>query len=598
MFQRVSAVDGNTYAIGFEMRLPNAWNGRFFYQANGGIDGSVVTATGAVNGGGGLTNALAMGFAVISSDAGHAGSLGPFFGLDPQARLDYGYQAVGKLTPMAKAVIQTAYGKAPDRSYFGGCSNGGRHTMVAAARYADQYDGFLVGDPGFRLPLAAVAQHRGAPGLRHRRDRPGRPGHRLHPAERTLVANAVLAHCDALDGATDGLVQDTNACQAAFNLDRDVPTCTGARDGTCLTRRRRPCIGKRFAGVTTSTGTRFYASFPYDAGIGSGNTGVLEVHRARGARLGRGGIIWEVPPERSGRLQRPDLRADRQHRHDAREDPGDATRVYTESSMSFMTPPNPTDLSTLKNRGAKMMVYHGTSDPIFSSDDTTAWYDALKTANDGDAVDFARFYRVPGMTHCSGGPATDQFDMLTPLVQLGRARPGARPRRRAGARRRQCRRASTPNVPAELGAGPHAAAVPVPEGRALQRQRRQHRASPRASPASDPRRAGSPTLRTAADGLPRRSRMNTADLIAIDTHTHLEVSCRNPFDSYGEEYDRAADKYFRSSRSGRRWTRRSPSTARRRSASSTSPSTPRRRWAAGASRTRRSPRRRRRTATS
>lgn len=42
--------------------------------------------------------------------------------------------------------------------------------------------------------------------------------------------------------------------------------------------------------------------------------------------------------------------------------------------------------------------------------------------------------------------------------------------------------------------------------------------------------------------------MNHAELIAIDTHTHLEVSCWNPFDSYGEEYDRAADKYFRSSR--------------------------------------------------
>ena len=42
--------------------------------------------------------------------------------------------------------------------------------------------------------------------------------------------------------------------------------------------------------------------------------------------------------------------------------------------------------------------------------------------------------------------------------------------------------------------------------------------------------------------------MKTDDLIAIDTHTHLEVSCRNPFDSYGEEFDRAADKYFRSSR--------------------------------------------------
>ena len=42
--------------------------------------------------------------------------------------------------------------------------------------------------------------------------------------------------------------------------------------------------------------------------------------------------------------------------------------------------------------------------------------------------------------------------------------------------------------------------------------------------------------------------MDLDKLIAIDTHTHLEVSCRNPFDNYGEEYDRAADKYFRSSK--------------------------------------------------
>src|SRR6202007_2806525 len=52
MYSRVSTVDGNSYAIGFEMRLPNAWNGRFFYQANGGIGGHVVPGTGE-NGGGG-----------------------------------------------------------------------------------------------------------------------------------------------------------------------------------------------------------------------------------------------------------------------------------------------------------------------------------------------------------------------------------------------------------------------------------------------------------------------------------------------------------------------------------------------------------------
>ena len=155
MNQRVSAVDGKTYAIGFEMRLPIAWNGRFFYQANGGLDGNVVKATGEIGGGGPLNDALNMGFAVISSDAGHASAQNPLFGLDPQARIDYGYNAVATLTPMAKQTIKTAYGKAPDRSYFDGCSNGGRHAMVAAARSSAQYDGIIAGDPGFHLPKAA-----------------------------------------------------------------------------------------------------------------------------------------------------------------------------------------------------------------------------------------------------------------------------------------------------------------------------------------------------------------------------------------------------------------------------------------------------------
>ncbi len=81
--------DGQDYAIGFEMRLPQAWNGRFYYQANGGIDGVVHPALGAL-GGGPVTGALAQGFAVISSDAGHTGRQNPRFGAEPQARADYG----------------------------------------------------------------------------------------------------------------------------------------------------------------------------------------------------------------------------------------------------------------------------------------------------------------------------------------------------------------------------------------------------------------------------------------------------------------------------------------------------------------------------
>jgi poly(3-hydroxybutyrate) depolymerase len=415
MFQRVSPVDGKSYAIGFEMRLPGDWNGRFFYQANGGTDGVVAPATGPVGGGGPLDNALNQGFAVISSDAGHNGSQNPTFGIDPQARLDYGYQAAGKLTPMAKALIKTAYGKEPDRSYFGGCSNGGRHTMVAAARYADQYDGFLVGNPGFRLPLAATANIAGGKAYAALASTPGDLSTAFTAAERALVSNAVLDKCDALDGVKDGLVQDGAACQAAFNLERDVPTCSGARDGACLSAAQKSTIGQLFAGAITATGKKIYSSFPYDAGLATAGWASWKFTAPMQRDAGAVGLVWQAPPEEAASFDGTNFVLT--GNLDAMLAKVNATTAtYPESAMSFMTPPNASDLGALKNRGAKLLAYHGTSDPIFSSDDTGAWYDSLRAANGGDASNFARFFRVPGMNHCSGGPATDQFDMLTPLV--------------------------------------------------------------------------------------------------------------------------------------------------------------------------------------
>jgi feruloyl esterase len=420
MFDRVSPVDGNAYAIGFEMRLPLDWNGRFFYQANGGTDGNVVPALGGVGGGGATNDALNMGFAVISSDAGHGNGPNPFgppaWGVDPQARLDYGYQAAAKLTPMAKNLIQTAYGKGPDRSYFGGCSNGGRHTMVAATRLADQYDGFLVGDPGFRLPLAAIANIKGAQTYASLATDPTDISTGFTQPERQLVADAVLAKCDALDGAKDGLVQDTAACQAAFSLQRDVPTCSGARDGTCLTADQKTKIAGLFSGATTSTGAKIYSSWPYDAGLATGGWSFWKFTVPMILDSGAVGLIWQVPPEDPATFNGPNFALT--GNVDTMLAKVNATNAtYTESAMSFMTPPNASDLSALAQRGAKMMVYHGTSDPIFSSDDTVHWYQDVNTRNAGFAPNFARLYLVPGMNHCSGGPATDQFDMLTPLVQ-------------------------------------------------------------------------------------------------------------------------------------------------------------------------------------
>jgi feruloyl esterase len=89
--------------------------------------------------------------------------------------------------------------------------------------------------------------------------------------------------------------------------------------------------------------------------------------------------------------------------------------TYTESGMSFATPPDASNLSQVRARGGKVLVYHGVSDPIFSIDDSKNWYDRLKSRSGGDD-DFARLYPVPGMGHCSGGPATDQADFISPLV--------------------------------------------------------------------------------------------------------------------------------------------------------------------------------------
>ena len=91
--------------------------------------------------------------------------------------------------------------------------------------------------------------------------------------------------------------------------------------------------------------------------------------------------------------------------------------VHTESAMSSMTPPDPTNLSKLRDRGGKVLVYHGVSDQIFSANDSEAWYKGVQNNNNGDASAFARFFRIPGMGHCSGGPTADQFDPLDAMVK-------------------------------------------------------------------------------------------------------------------------------------------------------------------------------------
>lgn len=417
-----TGIDGRPYAIGFELRtpLPGAWNGKFFFQGGGGTNGFIVPATG------NLLNAptgtaLERGYAVASTDGGHdTGQSDATFAIDPQARLDYGYNAVGQVTVVAKKIIEARLGQAPTRSYMLGCSNGGRDAMVAASRFADQFDGYVAANPGFNLPKAAIAQTWDTQQFMSAASAGQLPKDAFPATAMALVAQKILERCDALDGVADGIVNDRAACQTAFNLDADVPTCASGSANSCLTASQKTALQNVFSGARNSTGQSLYASWPWDAGVAGQNWRFWKLDAGFAplpfnTLIGAGamGYIFTSPPDA------PDLSdGGLGYQLSFSMDTG-APKIlaknatYTESAMTFMTPPNPTELTTLKARG-KLIVVHGTADPVFSPNDTIAWYDALQS-KDTNAGSYARLFLVPGMNHCAGGPATDRFDMLKAL---------------------------------------------------------------------------------------------------------------------------------------------------------------------------------------
>ena len=426
-------IDRKRYAIGFEMRLPAGWSGRFLHQVNGGNDGVVKPAFGEVAAT--LPDALSRGFAVISSDSGHnaddpannaAGlARGNVFGLDPQARRDYGYSANGAVWPVAQALIERHYGRKPQRNYMAGCANGGRHGMVAASRYAQRYDGILAGAPGFNLPRAAV-QH--AWDIQRWKDVDADIRRAFSPADMRLVADRVVARCDGLDLLVDGIVGDLRRCQSAFKLAE--LQCTGAKHDTCLSEAQVKALARSFAGPRNSRGEALYSDWSFDAGIGAAGwrtwkleSSVLPWQRYPIiATLGAASLayVFSTPPAKPAGT--PAALLDYLARFDFDRDApriAASDALFKESALALMSPPdaaNPT-LAAFAHRGGKMIIYHGSSDPVFSVNDTLAWADRLQhNLGPVSAGTVARVFVVPGMGHCQGGPATDQFDALGALV--------------------------------------------------------------------------------------------------------------------------------------------------------------------------------------
>jgi len=438
MNERTGA-NGQHYAINFHMRLPVDWNGKFFFEGGGGSNGNVGDALGNLQGQQ-TTNALVLGYAVVSQDSGHDNATNndpklngsQTFGYDEQARLDFGYNSYDQVTQAAKALIKVYYGKSPDRSYYVGCSEGGREAMMMSQRFPDYYDGILACSPGFKLPKAAIAEAwdtqafaeiAKASGVN---DPNGEPfiNKTFTDDDMALVAKAVLAACDKLDGLEDGIVANFPACKPKLT----GLTCkgaNGAKDAGCLTASQISALEKVFGGAKNSKGEKLYSDWAWDAGISNPGWRVWKLgmfaaaaNSSINATLGSGAIsaVFTTPPTPVAPTGAAPVAYLLNFNFDS-----DAAKIfaesgtYSKSAWDFMLASS-TDLSGLRKHGGKLLITHGVSDPVFSVNDTIAWLNEVNKLNKGKASDFVRFFAVPGMNHCGGGPSTDRYDAFNALV--------------------------------------------------------------------------------------------------------------------------------------------------------------------------------------
>jgi hypothetical protein len=482
--KHISPFDQCQYQNVFQVQLPLAanWNGRFMFQGGGGTEGSVPAATGSIGGTTGI-NAVSNGYAVASQNGGHLdtdlaacasanpstfGNNNQFF-LDPLGVRMYASQSIQVTTLTAKYLINQYYGDGPDRSYWVGCSNGGRQGMVMSQKFPSFFDGIVAGDPTYEHEAATLSEINGVqavlkvylsnPALTPPgptmvpQALPAPPGPHLYPAfpasDQGLFETALLQACDALDGVTDGVIDNLPACWRKFDPAAATYTdyagalgpanttyplqCAGAKNATCLSAAQIEAaksinLGPRSNGALVIAPSGAIAPDPvsnvaqgyaYDGGwmtppgipsrkIGSSSPTSLPGDFNLG--VGRAGYSYFTPP--CPTCVTLDFDFDTLTLTQG-------SNVYTLNAQSpYVSASTSLDISKFVNYGHKIIWYHGLSDPGPPVLGTQLYYQQMARQHGGlqRAQAFSRYYTVPNMGHCNGGATTDGFDFLTPLV--------------------------------------------------------------------------------------------------------------------------------------------------------------------------------------
>ncbi|KZM28753.1 hypothetical protein ST47_g104 [Ascochyta rabiei] len=378
--------------------LPSAWNGRFQGVGGGGW------ATGSPSE---MVPAISRGYAAVSTDGGHdaLGQTADYWALlspgnvNLYALQNFASVALNDMTVLGKQLTEAYYGKPISKSYWSGCSTGGRQGLMMAQRYPDAYDGILAQAPAVNwaefIPVMFWPQF-----IMHKL------GYFPNQCELDSITAAAISACDELDGFKDGIVGLTGSC------DFDPSTVVG-QQYTCgnIT----GSISFEAAKIARATWT----------GATDGKGNVQWPGIALGAPLS---AIAGTTCDRDGRncTGSPFLISADWHRLFIQKDPAFDLYNYTQAAWdaafhasvqqytSIIGTSDP-DLSEFKNAGGKMITWHGMTDQLIPFNGTINYYDRV-LALDANATDFYRIYLAPGVDHCSGGVGAAPTDPLGALV--------------------------------------------------------------------------------------------------------------------------------------------------------------------------------------
>jgi tannase/feruloyl esterase len=378
--------------IRLEVWMPVAgWNGKLQGLGNGGFAGLIDFMQ--------LGVAVSKGYAATATDTGHEGTpIDAAWALGhPEKVVDFGHRGIHEMTRVAKEAVHAFYGKKAARSYFAGCSDGGREALMEAKRYPEDYDGILAGAPAnnWTLLLTMAVSDTQALTLD--------PASFIPPPKIPAISAAVLKACDELDGVRDGILNDPRQC----HFDPVATQCKAGEDtDQCLTAPQVVALKKIYAGLRDSQGHELFPGFLSGAEDGPGGWGLWITGPAPAKSLmalfGLGYFTNMVYEDSFWDYKKFK--------------PESGLNVAHEKTARALNAVD-ADLQPYKARGGKLILYHGWNDPAIPALSTVNYYDkVIAKMGQRDANSFVRLYMVPGMQHCDNGPGADSFGQVGRLA--------------------------------------------------------------------------------------------------------------------------------------------------------------------------------------